>query len=593
MNKWIKYVSIGSVGIILISCGGDFLDIKPLSIYTPENVYIDAEGFEGVLVNLRKGLRADFYGQGGGLGAELISSDIAISANKQQDAIHNFDTQVLPTGTGATYDFHEIWDRGFKQIRNANVILARIDNGDFDSEEIKNSIIAEAYFHRAYWYYRFVNLFGDVPFLNNEYTEPKFDFYTHTRGAILQRIKEDMLYAVQWLPKVAVPGAVSQGAGYHLLAKIQLAAMDFEGAIASASAVINSGQYQLMTERFGVDASDPLYNVVWDLHQKENKSSTQNKEGILVVQDRFGFPDAEASGGTKAMRRFVPAWWNNYIKDPEGKRGTIDTRGNEFLVETGRGVGYVRPCSYHNYEIWENAGTDLRHDNKVNWFSVDKFIYNNPASAYYGQPVDIKYTNPIDTIHCWYPFPYYKVYVEDEELPDSPEGGHSDWYVFRLAETYLIRAEAYFWLNQKDKAAADINIVRSRAHAPSISGNDVSIDYILDERARELFAEEFRKSEITRIAFIMAEKGINGYSLDNFSQKNYWYDRVMAKNEFYKADGKILWGPNVYKISPYHVLWPIPANAIDSNTGGIINQNIGYVGCEKNGVPLDKIDDNQ
>ena len=100
MNKWIKYISISIVGISLSACGDNFLDIKPLSIYTPENVYVDKAGFEGILINLRKGLRADFYGQGGGLGAELIASDIAISANKQQDAIHNFDTQVLPTGTG-------------------------------------------------------------------------------------------------------------------------------------------------------------------------------------------------------------------------------------------------------------------------------------------------------------------------------------------------------------------------------------------------------------------------------------------------------------------------------------------------------------
>lgn len=57
------------------------------------------------------------------------------------------------------------------------------------------------------------------------------------------------------------------------------------------------------------------------------------------------------------MRKFVPAWWNTYIKDPNGKRGMIDTRGNEFLIKVGRGVGYVRPCSYHNYEIWKNAET--------------------------------------------------------------------------------------------------------------------------------------------------------------------------------------------------------------------------------------------
>lgn len=592
MNKWIKYITIGAIAILSISCGEDFLDIKPLSIFTPENVYVDKPGFEAILVNLRKGLRADFYGQGGGLASELISSEIAISANKQQDAIHNFDTQVMPTGTGATYNFHEIWDRGYRQVRNANVILARIDGGTFESESVKNAIIAEAYFHRAYWYYRFVHLFGDVPFLNKEYTEPKIDFYTHSRKAILNKIIQDMEFAVQWLPESVTPGAVSRGAGNHLLAKLYLANCNFDGAVKAASAVIDDNRYGLMKERFGTVASDPLYNVIWDLHQKENKSSSLNKEALLVVQDRYGFPDAEASGGTKAMRRYVPAWWNNYIKDPQGKRGTIDTRGNEFLIKAGRGVGYVRPCSYHNFEIWENAGEDLRHDNTVNWFSEDKFIYNNPSSNYYGQTVDIQYTNPKDTIHCYYPFPYYKVYVEDEESPDSPEGGHSDWYVYRLAETYLLRAEAYFWLNQKEKAASDINAVRSRAHAPTITGDDVTIDYILDERARELFAEEFRKTELTRIAFIMAEKGMNGYSLENFSDKNYWYDRIMAKNEFYRA-GDILWGPNIYRMSPFHVLWPVPASAIDSNIGGVINQNKGYVGYEKNKAPLTTIDDEQ
>ena len=169
---------------------------------------------------------------------------------------------------------------------------------------------------------------------------------------------------------------------------------------------------------------------------------------------------------------------------------------------------------------------------------------------------------------------------------------HSDWYLFRLAETYLLRAEAYYWLNQTDKAAADINSVRVRAKADPIVASQVSIEYILDERARELFAEEFRKTELTRIAFIMAEKGLNGYSLENFSEKNFWYDRTVAKNEFYKA-GDILWGTNVFKISPFHVLWPIPANAIDSNQGGTINQNKGYIGYEKNIPPLTVIDDQQ
>lgn len=587
-------ISLLAAAVLFTACGGeDFLETKPLSIFTPESIYVDEAGFEGLLVNLRKNLRNDFYGESGGLATELVASDIAVSANKATSALHNFDTQVLPSGSGSAYDVHEFWDRGYKQVRNANVVLTRIENGTFGSEEIKNAILAEAYFHRSFWYFRLVHLYGDIPFLNKEYTEPKIDFFTHSRTSILKKIQEDMEWSVKYLPVKADPGAVNRASGYHLLAKIYLTNHEYQKAADAASAVIDDGIHSLMTSRFGNVASDATYNVIWDLHQKENKSISQNKEGLLVVQERYGFPDANISGGTQAMRRYTPSWWNSaYMKDPDGKRGTIDTKGNSFVELIGRGVGYVRPCSYYNYELWENCNNDLRHDEKVNWFPVTKYIYNNPASKYYGQPVQIQYTNKTDTIHCWFPFPYYKVYVADEERPDQPYGGHSDWYLFRLAETHLVRAEAYVWLNKPDKAAQDVNAVRTRALADPVDAEDVDIEYILDERARELYAEEFRKEELTRIAYMMAEKGMNGYSMSSFSEKNYWYDRIMAKNELYRP-GNIFWGANTFKISPFHVLFPIPSSAIDSNQGGVINQNKGYVGFENNVAPLTVIDDNQ
>jgi hypothetical protein len=576
--------------LFFVSCKDSFLDIKPLSIFTPESIYKDETGFKGVLVTLRKGLRFEFYGQVGAIGCELISSDIAIAANKGADAMHNYDTQLLPTGSGNTYNFFELWDVAYNQIRNANVILSRIDLAEIKNETTKKEIIAEALFHRSYWYYRLVHVFGDVPFLSREYTAPKIDFYTHSRKTILTKIQEDMSITVQDLPVSVAPGAVSRAAGYHLLAKICLANSKFNEAVTAATAAINGGN-SLMTSRFGQVASDAKYNVIWDLHQKENKSLAANKEGLLVVQDKYGFPDAEVSGGTNAMRRYVPCWWNNYIKDPSGKHGMTDASGNAWAILWGRGVGYVRTINYYNYNIWSDR-TDLRHDTVANWFPTSKFIYNNPTTKYYGQKVQIKYTNAKDTIHCWFPFPYYKVYVADEEKPLQPNGGHSDWYVFRLAETYLLRAEAYYWLNEMQKAADDINMIRNRAKAAPITAGQVDINYILDERARELYAEEPRKTELTRIAFIMADNNKFGYTLADFSNKNYWYDRIMEKNSFYKA-GNILWGTNVYKMSPFHVLWPIPASAIESNAGGVINQNIGYIGSAKNQTPLNVIDDKQ
>lgn len=128
----------------------------------------------------------------------------------------------------------------------------------------------------------------------------------------------------------------------------------------------------------------------------------------------------------------------------------------------------------------------------------------------------------------------------------------------------------------------DINKIRKRANATELTNSQqITIECILDERARELFFEEPRKTELTRISFIMAEKNINGYTLNNISENNYYYDRMMKYNNFFR-DKINHNGINTYIIKPYHILWPIPENAIESNSRGRINQNTGYPGAEKN-----------
>ena len=68
-----------------------------------------------------------------------------------------------------------------------------------------------------------------------------------------------------------------------------------------------------------------------------------------------------------------------------------------------------------------------------------------------------------DTIRCWFDFPYYKLWIKDtdREVANGYNGGDyiggaGDWYLYRLAEAYLLRAEAYYWLNEPNKAAEDI-----------------------------------------------------------------------------------------------------------------------------------------
>ncbi len=46
-----------------------------------------------------------------------------------------------------------------------------------------------------------------------------------------------------------------------------------------------------------------------------------------------------------------------------------------------------------------------------------------------------------DTIRSWFGWPHYKLFIPDPDRVDQPEGGNTDWYVYRLAETYLLRVQ--------------------------------------------------------------------------------------------------------------------------------------------------------
>ena len=123
-----------------------------------------------------------------------------------------------------------------------------------------------------------------------------------------------------------------------------------------------------------------------------------------------------------------------------------------------------------------------------------------------------------------------------------------DWYMMRLAETYLLRAEANMLKGDLAAAAADINTIRTRANATPVDAGDVNMDLILDERARELYGEEFRVSTLMRTGKMV--EYLNKY------------------NGYLHANG--LTAPSfVSKL-------PIPRREIEANTGAQLTQNTGY-----------------
>ncbi len=594
------------------SCKDSWLTPKPLSFFTPENTFISEAGFKSALASCASNVREEFYSDGAPIITETIFSEMAVegTTDKFGPAV-DLNVLITPDANLNSADFNRIgwyWEKGWLGIRLANTIIDRLPAATSIKDDIKNQILGKAYFYRAYHYYRLVNQFGDIPTSFKELSEPKLDFQTVKREVILQKIKADLDFAMKNVPLVGDKGDVNRGSVGHLLTKVNLSLGLFEDAIASADAVINSGTFKLMTTRFGVDAGIATKNVTWDLHRPANKFSSVNTEVLFSVTDRYGLPSAISTGtpptptGTTSMRQAVPFYTSANIFTPDGKSGMVPGQVEiDLATKFGRGIGRLRATPFSQKGIWDDA-KDYRHDvPSGNWMTMESLVYNNPAlkgvSPYYGKPLQFRdaagklLISGGDSIRTWYDWPHYKLYVEDQiRLPY--QGGNSDWYVFRLAETYLLRAEAHWFKGNLEAAAADVNAVRTRANCSPYPASKIDIGTILDERGRELYYEEPRKTELTRIAFQMAKTGKSykgkSYTTADFSKSNFMVDRILDKNIFYRTNAKNVRGDS-YTMSQYHVLWPIPRSAILSNSLGKINQNLGYSGSETNKPALDKI----
>lgn len=294
--------------VVTASCSDDFLSPEPQSFFSPDNVYVDESGLRALIVTMSKDVKSEHYHFASPMVTEYAASDLAVPGPQNSRTVKNFPAVLTPSGDGGVMDYpNKLFDLAYNSIRNANTLVSRVDNIEWDSEDIRNQLLAEGYFYRSYWYYRLVNSYGDVPFIGEEITGPKLDFYTHSRWAILDKIQEDMEWAVEWLPESAAPGQATRGAGNHLLAKISLANLDFDNAITATTRVID-GPYALMSERFGIDADDPEKNVIWDLHRPDNINDPANTETIFSVIDRFEDPNgAKTSQGNQLPRAYNPA----------------------------------------------------------------------------------------------------------------------------------------------------------------------------------------------------------------------------------------------------------------------------------------------
>jgi len=550
-----KHIKIFIAGMIVLSaitaCKKSFLDEKVFSTYTPEKL-TDSLAFEAAIVGIQ-----NQYSTWHSLGADPISNSQGfltvwqigtdVAFNK---AVADLDPYSIPytnyenlTSTDPSLLY--AWTWAYKLINNCNMVIENVEKPELVmGQKNKSSISAEAQFFRAVAYHTLVTLFGKVPVVTKPISGPKTDFVRAPLNEVNDLIVADLTFAKVNLPSIESVKTNSKGRVYaranksmasQLLAEAYLR-MGGKDALAEAECneVINSGNFSLMTNRFGIKSTQPG-DAFADMFIYGNQRRSQgNKESIWVLE--LENPSTVVGGtGTE-----LPLGGANPIGSPQHRRvwgSRYHQQAGMLLCDSlgGRGISRMALTYWVLNKLYETK--DMRNSQ---YNLRRKYYYNNPAFPKYGQLV---VPGPgIDTTR--FIVPQTNKWNQFDPQDEFGFAMIKDIIVMRLGETYLLKAEAQFKQGNLAAAAETLNILRARSNATPISGADVTLDFILDERARELLAEENRRMTLMRTGTLVSRVAGRGVKVTGVSAKN--------------------------------LLLPIPLSEIQLNKDAVMEQNPGY-----------------
>lgn len=638
---------------MLTGCKDNFLDPDPQSFFSPESTYATEAGLQSAMARCDRSYK-DMLMDGNGnvlpIASVYFMTDMGLYGKTDAGTpMDDFAAMITPTsgmqGGGDGNAMIRFYDEANNGIKYANTILTYVDRVPGLDEKTRDTYKGRAYFHRAYKYYHMVLLFGDIPLISKIIEKPKQNYTSTSKEAIFKMLVHDLEFAVEHVPaQKDTPywGTVNQEACMQLLIKCYLAIGEFKKAEDMATDLINNHGLALMQQPFGtnVPSGNPETwkverNVMWDLHRGQNIVDAANTETILPI---LNYHDQNFTQYL-TMRALGVHWSNGVIISPDGvgspttnwSRGDGNYSANlDWLRVLGRGIGCFRTSYYFNKYMWwydgEEDTQDMRHNRSIgNWVEMEDLKYNRKNSKYYGKNMQLYATEDYvndkgetivhagqllcgDTIRSWYPIPLYKMYILDQSAEDNiwanqfngaTKGStcsNGNMYIFRLAETYLLRAEAKFYQGNAAGAAQDVNVVRARANAKKMF-TTVTIGDIADERGRELYMEEWRQPELTRISWALARSGQpdewgNTYDINTWDKQqgtdpnggSYWYHRCLHYNIFNR--GVITSSKKLnYRVDKRNLFWPVPNKVITANTGGKLRQNYGYDGYDDS-IPM-------
>jgi starch-binding outer membrane protein, SusD/RagB family len=535
--KKLIYIAIGLYVIVqtFSSCSKSFLDETLYSSYAPETL-TDSSGFESAVVGLIYDMTV-FEGYTSHQGFPCVwqvGTDIAYSTpNKEGIEIPYYDfSQLISTDNAAYYT----WETMYNLINNANNIIVNIESSSVTgiSDSKKHYLDAEARFFRAYAYDQLAVFFGGVPLVTTPVTSAKTDYVRSPLDSINALIEKDLVYASTNLPdidKTVQQSRPNKAMAQQLLAEAYLRMDKPAKAEAYCDSIINSGLFSLVSSRYGTNTSLPG-DYYHDMFIYGNQRRSQgNTEAIWVMEQEN---PSTVTGGTNGYPQQRRCWGAAYYK--KSGLAICDSLG-------GRAIARMRLNNWVLYRLYEKG--DVRNS----CYNIRrKYIYNDATSSLYGQEVPYTGTDTIYII-CPHTTKWYQYNPDDV----FGYGMIKDFIFMRLGETYLLKAEAQYKQNNLAGAATTLTTLRARSNASAVSSSQISMDFILDERVRELVGEENRRYTLMRTGMLKKR----ALRLNNDSGINY----PISGMDSTTTDKNLL---------------PIPQSEIDLNKDAVLEQNPGY-----------------
>lgn len=529
--KFTQSISAMIIALMFTSCGPDFLKDELLSDTSVEFLYSTPQGLESAVVGLYT-LNRQLYEDNSLNGTYPLilqaKSDLGVGITGEVSLYSRLLWGASLGDFGTESGINKYWVHFYKIVDRSNAIIQAAEALEDIDEARRNQILSEAKCMRANSLFMLYRCFNNI-FVSTEPTTPEnaFDVPSDKTSVdeIFSLLKSDLDFAINSLDYFTPQfGRWNQGAARHLRAKVAMWEGDYTEAAAQVDSVIMDGTYSLVPTTKEVFAGD-----------------LNHSETLFAVN----FENEAIGGGS-----FHILNWNVVSSYAEAPGMT------QSVENGGAGVGFL---SLNDFTI-DLLNEDPNDDRKDGNYYIFDYLYNDeeslPDGKNLGEPLDLYENSETDQNEFML---YYRrqnpgvIKFLDDEAEPTDRSHFKNIMIYRLAETYLIGAEANLMLNNPGKALDYINAVRNRANASSLSS--VDLDAILDERARELAFEGQRWFTLKRTGKLFE------FLIDHMNNDN--------MNESYPEG-------NPKDILREHMKnWPIPPQQIDLLGPGY-PQNDGY-----------------